>query len=975
MLSILLALNFNLNAQTKLINTKTQTSFIVLHKETTKWDFADLQLETKPFTYTQNSKNSTYYVRFAKELTQSDLPSYADYEKIKARKGTNAVRCNSYTKTCDILSTVYEYDWSTITDTDPFKGVLYFADGKPFLNSEAVYEEWEVHYEFRCDSSSTSIKPEMFVDTPFASMPRLYLLFKNKQSCGQTWTIEPTATPTPFNPDCTVYYREDGNKNRAIYFNLSEWNGGALGIPIDVKTTSGNKILFWEPCERMINCPWGGNCHGASMSSAWLCDEQLDCTNFTIISGGEKSRVDTDLIDGTDISKGFRIKYEDVSKSTLHVDITCKGDYPNDHVLFDPTGVYDTTNNVLTISGSTYDACPKDVPEPVPPVEKCRFNLTQAGPAKNEYFIDMDLAVLPKKSKLVEVRGDGDGKQMMLHMSPCDSFACPDDYDCDGDEDMTVLLCETQSSTAAPPVCIAYGILDHGVSAGLKGNYIINGATTYYSGDRGRTAEVDWKCKEGMISHNYDLPDKVYLKNGQLSIDVQSIDACMKGSGPTPTPPPFVKPDTPEEQFPTPSPVPSPQAMYYFEDLSQNEYIIIDLTQLASSKTFTGETEIAVNGLKGSIHTEFHPWNLLSYPSQWGNSTVFDKANLWQCWFSDGFNTYCHPIADKRQPGLNINLQKANDIDSGVRIHYNGAFGAQLEIDISCDQSATHRLDITNIVMDYTHFGNTHRWYLNTSLEIACSNKFQPAVTPYPSNTPEPSGETPETSFKTEIDGQTIELDLKKLKSVDGYVASGFSGKYAHNQLLFSPIKKLNCPKGKACPDNYQEGNAWLCVNDSTYCYPIGNMDYGLTMRKLGTKDDLYGGVTVNYDGGLYGSEVHFNFFCDETLRENELLLKPIDIAPPPGKIHAITFLTSNVCPSIPMTLRQTTGGAYFLLILAVAFVGYFGIGTFVMYVLTGGISVPFESFWTEFFECVTTAVVFIFTCGKSRTIAAYDNI
>lgn len=973
MLYLLLALNFNLFAKTKLLNTKTQTSFIVLHKETTKWDFTDLQSNRDPFTYTQSSKNYTYYVRFAKELSQSDLPSYADYGAIKNHKGTNAVRCNSYTQKCDILSTIYEYDWNTILDSAPERGVLYIADGKPFMNSDGEYEEWEIHYEFRCNESSESLTPNMFVDTPFKNMPRLYLLFNNKRSCGQVWSAEPTATPSPFNPDCTVYYRQDGDKNRAIYFNLSEWNGGALGIPIDVITTSGNKTLFWEPCERMVNCPWGGNCHGASMSSAWLCDENLDCENFTVIPGGENtSYVDTDLIDGTDINHGFRIKYENSTNGKLYVDITCKGDYPNDHVLFDPTGVYDKTNKVLTISGSTYDACPKDVPEPVPPVDKCRFNLTQEGPEKNEYFIDMDLAVLGTKSKQVEVRGDGGGTQKKLYVAPCDSIPCPDGFDCDGDEDATVLLCELSSETEAPPVCIAYGILDHGISAALKGDYIINGATTYYSGDRGRTAEIDWKCNKSMLSHNYILPDVVYLKSGKLSIDVQSIEACMDGKGPTPTAPPLVQPDVPDAKYPTPSPVPSPQAMYYFEDLPQSEYIIIDLSQLASYKTFTGETELSIDGRKGSIHTEFHPWNLINYPSGWGSSDVFDQANLWQCWFAD-FSPYCHPVADKRQPGLGVSLQKANDIDSGVKITYNGAFGAIFEIDIACDQTATKRFDITNMVINYSHTGNTHKWLVNTSLELACSNKFQPANTPYPTQTPEPSGETPSTYFSTSVNGQNIELNLNKFKYIEAYVASGYSGKYSRNQVLFSPTSKIGCPQGKTCP-SYQEGNAWLCVNDSSYCYPIGNMDYGLTMNVL-SKTDPYAGVTVNYDGGLHGSEVHFNFFCDESLSDDQMVIKPIDISTPPGKVHAITVMTSQVCPYVPMTLRKATPGAYFLIALGIAFVAYFGIGTLIMYVISGGISVPFEPFWVEFFECVSTAVVFIFTCGKSRTVAAYDNI
>ena len=71
----------------------------------------------------------------------------------------------------------------------------------------------------------------------------------------------------------------------------------------------------------------------------------------------------------------------------------------------------------------------------------------------------------------------------------------------------------------------------------------------------------------------------------------------------------------------------------------------------------------------------------------------------------------------------------------------------------------------------------------------------------------------------------------------------------------------------------------------------------------------------------------------------------------------------------------KTSGGAIFLIALSVLFVGYFGIGTLVMYISSGSIAVPFDSFWTEFYECIETAIVFIFTCGKSRAVTTYDNI
>ncbi|OHT17573.1 hypothetical protein TRFO_00819 [Tritrichomonas foetus] len=959
---------------TKLANKKEINAFTVFHKETTKFDFKSIQELSKPFEYvdTRNT-NMTYIVRFAKELTKDDLPSYANWNLISAHKGTNAVRCDVSLRRCDPLSTIYEYDWTTILDSMPELGVLSIADGEPFLNSKGDYEEYEIHFEFRCNKSSTTIdEPQMFIDKPYREMPRLYLLFRNQLSCGEPFAVQPTNTPQPFNPDCTVYYRQDQNSSLAIYFNLTEWNGGALGLPAKFNVGNEVKYIFWSPCERMVNCPWGASCGAAKMSSAWICDEDIKtCENFTIIPGTENiSYVDTNLINDSDINQGFQIVYDSVPGATLRVNITCNSNYPNDHVLFHGTGDYNSATNTYTLYGEALDACPSDVPEPHPPIDKCRFNLTQGN-----YFIDMDLATFKHESGTVTVSGDLTS-QYDLYYAPCDSMPCPDGYDCDGDEDISVLLCE-KNVVGRTPTCTAYGILDHGMYASLKSDYIINGVTVYYEGDRARKSEIDFKCDKSTLGHNLKLPEKVHLRDGKLTVDVSTIDACMTGTGPTPTPPPIVRPTIPEVVKPTPTPVPSPRSVYFFEDETKNEYVIIDLPKL-QSKTYEGYMELYVRGKKGTIYTEFHPWNLLPYPDSWGSNKDFDQANFWQCWFDESFKPYCHPVGDKRVPGLNVSLQKEGNIDSGVRITYEGAYGVNLDIDISCDQSADHKLDLGNLPVVYTQSTNNDKWSIDTALELACSNKFQPASTPYPSNTPQPHDVKIVTKFSTTVGGKSLSLNLNNVKETAAKIALGYSNYYSKAELRFHPTKKLGCPAGRTCPSEYQEGNVWLCINTTEttepygFCYPTGNMDYGLNILAV-SKTDPYAGLTVNYDGGLYGSETHFNFFCKEDLPADEIEFEQVGILNPPGKVPVIHVLSSQVCPN--GSGRSTTGGAYFLIVLAVVFIAYFGIGTLIMYVWMGSITIPNENFWTEFFQCVTTAVVFIFTCGRSRTAAAYDNI
>lgn len=959
--------------KTKLPVIKRQSSFIVESDEVLEFDFSSYQESSSPYQY--DNGNLHYIVRFAKELTSSDIPSYGT-SSLSSRKRVNAVKCDDNEQKCYPLSTIYEYDWTTILDTNIRTGVLYIADGEPFRNGNGEYEEWEVHFEFRCNESSQSNTPRMFTDIPVSNMPRLYVSFSNQLSCGKNTQQRPSPTPH-FEPDCTVHYRQDGGELRkAIYFDLSEWNGGALGIPFEFQDTTSRttRFIFWEPCGRMVNCPWGANCGGETLSSAWLCNADItSCENFTIIPASDTiSYVDSDLIDGTNINNGVRFKYEQGTNGKLYVDVTCDPDYPNDHVNFEehPYMTYDPTTKTITLQAKAYDICPVNQPEPVPPYGQCKFNLTQDGPQHNTFFIDMDLAATSSvKALQVEGRGEISGTYE-LYYAPCDTIPCPDGYDCDGDEDAYVYLCD---NTTKIPLCTAYGLPTRDMSIGIKGGWLPNGVTVTYLGDRGRKASVDFKCNRSMLSYRMNVSPVVHVDHGTISIDAQMINACMDGTGPTPTPPPFIriapKKPTPKK---VPTPVPSPRAVYLIESANKEKYVLVDLTQLSKTTAYEGDNDFYYDGQTSSIHTEFHSWKSFAYPDGWVSDTIFeDPALAWQCWFDESFKPYCHPVGDKSYPGLNVQLQKPGDIDSGVIITYHGVYETTFSVHIDCNQSLTGRLNLDKKQINYTDNGNG-QWSVRDELESVCANKYVPWTTPSPTQTPAPPEDyTPQTVLIETVGDYDIKFDMSLLETADVYAASGASGFYSRVHYYFSPVKKISSPlQGATYPEEYHTGNAWAC-ND-TYCYPIANLDYGLVLS-LFKKGDLNQGIAAAYEGGLYNSQANFIFYCDPTVKKNQMEIRPVvTVRNVGGHNHNFEVYTSNICPVVSST---ATGGGYFLLVLGLLFVGYFGLGTPIIYVAKGVVEVPFESFWIEFFECVITAIVFIFTCGKSRTTAAYNNI
>jgi hypothetical protein len=188
-------------------------------------------------------------------------------------------------------------------------------------------------------------------------------------------------------------------------------------------------------------------------------------------------------------------------------------------------------------------------------------------------------------------------------------------------------------------------------------------------------------------------------------------------------------------------------------------------------------------------------------------------------------------------------------------------------------------------------------------------------------------------------------LDVRKLSPFVAVAVVGYDVHYHKAQVHVSPVDRINCPDGKACGSyGSEKANVWKCIGDGfVNCFPIGDLRYGLRLNA--NVPDIYGGVRVHYAGGADGYSVSFWFHCDESLGTGELQASEVGYQGA-NKSTVLFLRTREVCPAIQS--GNVSGGAVFLLLVALFVVIYFGIGTVVQYWLTGTLDVLNSGLWRE---------------------------
>jgi hypothetical protein len=613
----------------------------------------------------------------------------------------------------------------------------------------------------------------------------------------------------------------------------------------------------------------------------------------------------------------------------------------------------------------------REVPTPLPLTGNCSIDVTTRAPGGNIWELSVNLSKFTRNPpyNVSVLTVPSDLPYYNLVYSACNDTMCPSGYDCQGDQTATVYLCEPWRDDRWP-VCTAFGIAEKGVEVELRGGYIFNGFTARYQAHGSYHATVVWTC-------NSSASDLVFgsfigADGTHVAFQVSVADVCPKGEGPTPTPPPRdnipQKPRRPSD--PTPTAIPSPNAIRV--QANDTHYIVIDLVKLQQQRPLDAQQTLMIRGKMSEVRTLWWAWDQVPPPGGYAIGGDLTAANAWVCWSDENFNPYCHPIASKFIPGYEVEVN-SNDSGSGIHIKYPGAWSTKMQIKVACSpyiRDSALDLSGSDIVVTDAQPGQIFS-FTGTS-HHACPRRFADAVIPdAPRGSPPGSASAVSQLNQAVGSGEHVWLNLKRIKQINGIVPLGTPDRdeYVRSELHFSPWELIGCPGGRKCPEYPGEkANVWKCVrlDSNATCYPIGDRRWGQSMELINSEHSLHG-IRVNYSGGAGGYSSHFVFYCDEDGAVGAMGFDSAgrDTNQSTNGVMSINIHTLEVCPITEW--GQVTGGGVFLLIVFLLVFVYFGVGTFINYIRSGAVAIPQEGLWVEVWDSFVASISFIADCGAKE--------
>jgi hypothetical protein len=577
-----------------------------------RWDFNDPNYQ-KLFTntFTRAGNNITFYVRAFSSLTSQERPPGSAYPY-----GVNSMRCGQISGQfrCLPLSNIFDYEWTPKSDSNLGAGIVWESNGEPNYIGNDQFEDWEMEFEFACNSGSTAVDPSWIVDWTVTD-PRLVLRWENAQSCPSPTTVQ--AVPTPaFSPKCNFEARSPSQANWGLRTDLRDLNNGRFGNSKSFNSLSAHTGLWvlFSPCERFLRCPWGveGDACGVNApASVAVCafdgsvsDPALvNCTAFGTVDDTTTAHL---TVPG-DVEQGFNYVLNDTNSArATQVFFWCDRTVPNGHLLIDAAAL-SSDELVLTLDTRSKEVCARSLSNPVP-MDGCVISRQEGN-----YRLDLNLSWLSSAANPWVWPVTVNGLPFSLRFSPCDGQQCPVQADCAGDDGATVWLCEA----ADAPLCTAYGLQSQGLTASIPADYIYSGAVVQYSGHNHRRAVISCSCDPAIPDGSLAFSDASLIDDVRYA-SVLASAACPKVPDPTPSPPPRVIPAKPDSR-PTSSLVTSPMRRALFDN--EKGSVPIRETQ-----------EAGTGGQHATIYTEWISWDM---PRQ-------DRANAWQC----GLTTVLSDIAD-----------------------------------------------------------------------------------------------------------------------------------------------------------------------------------------------------------------------------------------------------------------------------------------------------------------------------------------
>jgi hypothetical protein len=471
------------------------------------------------------------------------------------------------------------------------------------------------------------------------------------------------------------------------------------------------------------------------------------------------------------------------------------------------------------------------------------------------------------------------------------------------------------------------------------------------------------------------MPEEVSVADNTLSFEVSSRHVCpidRAGTGIIPTPPARPIPRKPR-QGPTPTAAPLESPNPYHVTWNNTHVVVVNWEGMEEPNPLRIDQDMQIGDKYWTIHTEWNSWKLIPCPPR--HDCPVRMANLWECWFDEDFQPYCHSVALRTEPGSHVEFVAPGHFDSGLHMYYQGTFGARMLINATCDRS--HSARTVSIARSIVRYQNINNWdeefSFASSAAYVCPHPFQPIEMPTEPRPPYPRDASQKFTIGAFVGGKHVGLNLKKFAMLTGTAVTGSDVSYHRAEFHYSPAELVPCPRGRNCGVYAKEkANVWKCIRTNFHdCYPIGDMRYGLSLTFISMINPL-SGISATYDGGAGGASVQFDFQCNRSVLFGQVWIHPLAIE---DEDHTIVVWahTPEVCPGNEW--GQIRPGACVILVFLVLFIVYFVAGTLVMFVLHGSVDLPQARFWEEVGASLWTAVLFLISCGKTSApaTATYD--
>jgi hypothetical protein len=132
--------------------------------------------------------------------------------------------------------------------------------------------------------------------------------------------------------------------------------------------------------------------------------------------------------------------------------------------------------------------------------------------------------------------------------------------------------------------------------------------------------------------------------------------------------------------------------------------------------------------------------------------------------------------------------------------------------------------------------------------------------------------------------------------------------------------------------------------------------------------------------GSVQGTATEVHFFHNESLKDEpgKAVFDKVGVRSPQGSV--VLFAETSGYSGEPVPIRGgITGGTWFLLIVAVAFLAYFVFGVLLSFVFKREVEVPAAEFWSELWLSFVVALRFLFLCQRNvppaPSAVSYENI